>query len=124
MARPEHQPTEALRATVKDLASFKVSHSQMSNYLGITEKTLRKHYRVEIDAGVVDLVTTAGNTIRSAAKRGDIDSAKFILSRVGNWGPTSTVSVSSEGVAMSIQETYDKVITGNNKKNVEEGNID
>ncbi len=49
--RPPHQPTEEQRAQVEALAGFGVTEKEIGTYIGIDVKTLRKHYRRELDTG-------------------------------------------------------------------------
>lgn len=50
--RPPHEPTEATRKTVEALSGFGASHAYIAGEIGITENTLRKHYRAELDRGM------------------------------------------------------------------------
>lgn len=100
----QHVPTAQTRQTVKDLSSFKVSVKQIALYLRLAEATVRKHYEYELNAGAVELIADAGKTIHNATKRGDTDSAKFILSRIGNCAPPPKVII-TENLADRIAET-------------------
>ena len=100
----QHIPTPETKQTVKDLSSFKVTHKQIAAYLKISEPTLYKYYTYELNSGTVELVKIAGNTLQHAAKRGDTDSAKFILSRIGNCAPPPKVVI-TENLADRIAET-------------------
>jgi hypothetical protein len=49
--RPEHNPTPEQRDVVVKLVGCKTPHKAIATRLGIDEKTLRKHYREELDRG-------------------------------------------------------------------------
>jgi len=49
MARPEYEPTAKDRATVQTMAAYGISQAEISAVVGCDEKTLRKHFRQEID---------------------------------------------------------------------------
>jgi hypothetical protein len=46
-----HEPTPEMREIVRALSSFGVAQAKISGYLDLDEKTLRLHYRREIDHG-------------------------------------------------------------------------
>lgn len=49
--QPPHQPTDVTRGQVEALAGFGGSHEDIGLVIGIDDKTLRKWYRHELDAG-------------------------------------------------------------------------
>lgn len=49
MARPEYQPTEKDRAAVQTMAAYGIPQSDIAAVVGCDEKTLRKHFRQELD---------------------------------------------------------------------------
>lgn len=51
--KPEHVPTDTSRAEIRALCSYGVSHDEISVYMGIDPKTLRKHYRKELDTAKI-----------------------------------------------------------------------
>lgn len=44
-----HKPTDTTRAEVAALASYGVTQAHICEYIGVSLKTLHKHYRAEID---------------------------------------------------------------------------
>mgnify|MGYP006447018819 CR=1 FL=1 len=67
MARPEHQPTDKTRAEVAALASFGVPHDSISEYMGLAAKTLRKHYREELDNSSIKANANVGRFLYKSA---------------------------------------------------------
>ena len=49
MARPEYQPTEKDRAAVQTMAAYGIPQPDIAAVVGCDEKTLRKHFRQELD---------------------------------------------------------------------------
>ena len=47
--RPRHEPTDDTRAEVKKLASCGAGQALIARVLKVSEPTLRKHYRAELD---------------------------------------------------------------------------
>jgi hypothetical protein len=51
--KPEHVADETSRAEVAALASYGVPQEEIAIYIGTDAKTLRKHYRSELDSAKV-----------------------------------------------------------------------
>ena len=49
MARPEYKPTDKDRATVQTMAAYGIPQPDIAAVVGCDEKTLRKHFRQELD---------------------------------------------------------------------------
>src|ERR1700722_1812249 len=49
--QPPHRPTDVARGQVEALAGFGVCHEDIGLVIGIDDKTLRKWYRHELNAG-------------------------------------------------------------------------
>lgn len=49
----KHEPTAEKRASVQSLAQFGIPQAQIAAHIGISEPTLRAHYRAELDAGAL-----------------------------------------------------------------------
>jgi len=49
--RPKHEPTPELRAKVEAWASVLISHERIARLVGISENTLRRHYKAELETG-------------------------------------------------------------------------
>ena len=52
MSLPEHAPTEDQRRLAESTAGYGLKQEQIAALLKIDPKTLRKHYRAELDAGM------------------------------------------------------------------------
>lgn len=53
MARPSFKPDEIQRKNVEALASYGVAQEDIAKVVGVDEKTLRKHFRTELDTGTI-----------------------------------------------------------------------
>ena len=70
MARPTFTPTPEHRALVKSMAGMGIRHEDIAQRVGIrSPKTLRKHFREELDFGSVDANYTVGRTLFKMATR-------------------------------------------------------
>ena len=54
MARPVFKPTRKMRETAKIMAGLGVRTDDIAKVIGITPKTLRKHFRAELDLGMIE----------------------------------------------------------------------
>ena len=71
MARPSHQPLPARRRQVEAMAGYGVPEVDIARVVGIDPKTLRKHYRDELDTGHVKAnAKVAENLYRKATGEG------------------------------------------------------
>jgi hypothetical protein len=91
MARPKIQPTDEQRRLVKSLSAFGVPQEQIARRLGIRSvKTLRKHYREELDAGALDANASVAKTLFIMATSGRHPAASmFWLTNRAGWNARS-----------------------------------
>jgi hypothetical protein len=64
---PEHIPDDKTRAEVSALCAYGVPQEEISIYIGIDAKTLRKHYRAELDGAKVKANTKVRRFLFEAA---------------------------------------------------------
>src|SRR6185369_3465081 len=80
VGRPSFEPTQSQRQTVEAMAGCGVPEADIAVVIGIAPKTLRKHFRDELDTGHIKAsAKVAGNLYRIATwqwprggNRGDI----------------------------------------------------
>lgn len=53
MPRAQHQPTEQTRRTVESMSGYGIPQEDIAVVLGLAPKTLRKHYRKELDTAEI-----------------------------------------------------------------------
>lgn len=97
MARPSHIPDPVHRRQVEALAGYGVPEPEISGMLGIDPKTLRKHYRQELDHGHTKAnVKVAENLFRKATGDGreSVTAAIFWLKARANWKERSVSELS------------------------------
>jgi hypothetical protein len=87
MARPTFTPTPEHRALVKSMAGMGIRHEDIAKRVGIrSPKTLRKHFREELDFGSVDANYTVGRTLFKMATSGECPAATiFWMKTRGGW---------------------------------------
>ena len=85
MARPTFAPTEKQRETVKALAAYGNRQEEIANVVGISVRTLRKHFRVELDRGAVEANTQVSQALYKQARAGNVTAAIFWLKCRARW---------------------------------------
>jgi AraC-like DNA-binding protein len=93
MRGTEFKPTVDQRALVESAAAFGLTQADIANQLGIQEKTLRKHFREELNSGKFKVDMIAGKTVTELMKSKDervrLEAAKYYTSRRMGWKETS-----------------------------------
>lgn len=93
-----HYPTPETRAEVHALRSFGVSAPEMAKHLGISQRTLEKHYKPELRSAHIAanakvasfaLYAASGEALKDGASFGDcLRSAHFWLRTRAGWRET------------------------------------
>jgi transcription initiation factor TFIIIB Brf1 subunit/transcription initiation factor TFIIB len=73
MSRNPHEPSAQTRAEVSALKSFGVAQSDIANYIGVDDKTLRKHYREELDTAQTKADANVAKFLYNAASGKALD---------------------------------------------------
>lgn len=91
MARPSFQATEEQRRQVEHLAAFGIPVEQMVHLVFdksgkcISENTLRKHFRTELQTGQVKANAKIARTLYEKASNGDTTAMIFWLKTRARW---------------------------------------
>jgi hypothetical protein len=99
MPRPRFTPTEEQRRLVKSLSAYGVPQEQIAWRIDIrSAKTLRKHFRKELDGGALEANTSVVQTLYKMATSGEHPGATvFWLKCRAGWKESHT----SEPIAVS-----------------------
>lgn len=104
--KPAHVPDEASRKEVTALASFGVRQDEIATYLGIDAKTLRKHYRRELDTSKIKANAAMARRLYTAAiDEGSVPAMIFWLKAQAGWREKQELDVTSGGerVALTVR---------------------
>lgn len=73
--------------------------------LGITEETLRKYYRFELDEAKTKIDVRVEMQAMKAIAHGSVDMTKFYLERRGGWVPPRHVIAGAEDAPLKVETT-------------------
>ncbi len=83
MARPRFKVTEQNRNTVKALAGYGLKHEQIASIVGVrSTKTLRKHFRHELDTGGAEANAQVAQTLFQMAISGEQPAATIFWLKI------------------------------------------
>src|SRR3954468_22597381 len=85
MARQSFTATDELRSKVKRWAALGATHDDIANAIGCTAKTLRRHFRRELDSGVAEANAAVSGYLFKAAKAGNVSAQAFWLKTKAGW---------------------------------------
>lgn len=71
------EPNEEQRQLVKAFSGVGLPHDQIATYIGITKPTLHKHFRKELDTGMIEANSQIAKTLYQKAVAGDTASCIF-----------------------------------------------
>jgi hypothetical protein len=108
MSRKPHEPTDALRQTVQLHTTVGTTQTTIAQILGIDEKTLRKHYREELDVSRAKANATIGGALFNKAKGGDTAAMIFWMKTQAGWRETSGLEITTDRpIAISFSRPND-----------------
>lgn len=92
----EHKPTNETRTLVKSLSAVGIRYVDIAQKLDITDDTLVKHYKKELEDGRIDANAQIGSTLFQQAKDGNTSAAIFWLKTRAGWKETNGLEVTGQ----------------------------
>ena len=108
MQGKEHIPTDESRKLVRSLSAVGIRYVDIAQKLEISDDTLVKHYKKELEDGRIDANASIGQTLFQQAKDGNTSAAIFWLKTRAGWKETQAHEISGADGAPMVM----KVITG------------
>jgi hypothetical protein len=90
MGRRAHKPDPAQRKQVEAMAAYGIPELNIAAVLGVDPKTLRKHYRDELDLGETKANAQVAGFLFNAARNGNVTAQIFWLKTRARWRETPT----------------------------------
>ena len=94
--RPKHQPNAEGRQLVQLHATIGTPHATIARLLDIDAKTLRKHYRDELDLAMAQANAAVGGALFRKAKAGDTASMIFWMKTRAGWRETNNMELTGK----------------------------
>ena len=82
MARPTYEITVKMRKTVKLMAALGCRHEDIARIMEMTPKTLRKHFRSELDTGAIEANNKVVQSLFDMATKGKNPTAAIFWTKV------------------------------------------
>jgi len=89
MSRKPHEPTPESRQLVQLHTTIGTPQEDVARIVGIDAKTLRKHYRDELDLAHAKANATIGGALFNKAKSGDTAAMIFWMKTRAGWRETN-----------------------------------
>lgn len=106
----EHIPTEKTRAEVKSLSAFGITQEKVADYLDIALKTLRKHYRRELDTALVSAnFKVAQYLYKNAVDNENVSAQIFWLKTKGGWKEEKDETAPDSGIDALLKALADRL---------------
>jgi len=99
--RTPHEPTKDSRHLVQLHATIGTQQHIIASILGIDAKTLRKHYRDELDHAMAQANATIGGALFNKAKGGDTTAMIFWMKTRAQWRETQNLDHTSSDGSLS-----------------------
>jgi hypothetical protein len=90
MGRRAHKPDPAQRRQVEAMAAYGIPEPDIAAVVGIDPKTLRKHYRDELDLGETKANAQVAGFLFKSARTGNVTAQIFWLKTRARWRETPT----------------------------------
>ena len=110
MFPPPHEPTDTGRKLVELHAMIGTPQETIASILGIDPKTLRKHYREELDHALAHANATIGGALFNKARDGDIAAQIFWMKTRAKWRERQELDLTSSDRSMSPASASDAAL--------------
>ena len=105
----EHIPNAENKRLVETSAGLGLPHEQIGALIGIDDKTLRKHYRTELDVGKAKASAQIAKTLFNKAQGGDTTALIWWTKAQMRWAETQKQEHSGiDGAAIQHSVTWQK----------------
>ncbi|WP_431266973.1 hypothetical protein [Dankookia sp. P2] len=105
------KPTEEQRRTVRAMSGFGIPQADIATLIEIDDKTLRKHFRRELDRGSIEATAKVAQTLFQMATSGENTAAAiFWMKARAGWREKHEVVLSARAaVEMTDDELMEEI---------------
>ena len=114
---PLHEPTDSTRKLAETSSGLGLPHEQIAALIGIDDKTLRKHYREELNQGKAKANAQISKTLYNKALAGDTTALIWWTKSQLRWSETvkqELTGIDGEPLIGGIQVSF---VTPNDRSN-------
>lgn len=94
--RPKFKVTPEQRKTVEAMSGFGIPQDDIARHIGVAKKTLLKHFRKELDEGVVKANSAVAKSLWQNAVSGNVSAQIFWAKTRMRWRETSDLNVTGD----------------------------
>lgn len=102
--RPPHEPDEVTRASVEAMAGCGIPEADIAKVIRIDPKTLRKHYRDELDTGHIRANAQVAQSLYEQATTGNVTAAIWWSKARMGWRETNRDDGGAGDLAKVLRE--------------------
>jgi hypothetical protein len=106
MGRRAHKPDPLQRRQVEAMAAYGIPEIDISRVVDVDPKTLRKHYRDELDLGTTKANAQVAGFLFNSAKNGNVTAQIFWLKTRAQWRETPVELKHSGSIARKDLAEY------------------
>src|SRR5688572_9289822 len=106
MGRRAHKPDPAQRRQVEAMAAYGIPEIDIAAVLSVDPKTLRKHYREELDLGETKANAQVAGFLFNSARSGNVTAQIFWLKTRARWRETPVELKHSGSIAKGSIHDY------------------
>jgi len=108
--KPPHKPTDAERQLVQLHATIGTPQQIIAQIIGVDAKTLRKHYREELDLASAKANATVGGALFNKARGGDTTAMIFWMKTRAGWREKQEIDHRSSDGSMTPKDVSPAII--------------
>lgn len=94
--RPSHKPDDASRRSVQAMAGYGILEIDIAKVVGIDPKTLRKHYRDELDTGHIRANARVAESLYQQAINGNVTAGIWWTKARMGWSEKHEIGFSGD----------------------------
>src|SRR5438132_6772306 len=111
MGRRAHRSDPSQRRQVEAMAAYGIPEDNISRVIGVDPKTLRKHYRDELDLGCTKANAQVAGFLFNSARNGNVTAQIFWLKTRAKWKEAPAELKHSDAVATgALSELTDEAL--------------